>query len=164
MRKKRLIALILAIVMIIALPIGVYFYPSLFNNDNGDGGNGNGGGSGGGNKPAPITQLTSQVVAYVVNQVCDANYKIIDGYAAGSSVDNAAAGKETDGGIENYSETPVIPEYLNNYFNSLGMCLTVPAVLDYVMNSADSDVYSNRFTLGQTYMCREVIGEKEYED
>ena len=63
MRKKRIVALILAIVMIIALPVGVYFYPSLFNNggnnNGGNNNNGNGGNGNGNNNQSPITQITN---------------------------------------------------------------------------------------------------------
>lgn len=157
MRKKRIIALILAIVMIIALPVGVYFYPSLFDN-NGNGGNNNGGNDNGGGKPGPLTQLTTQAVAFVVSKVCDANYKILDGYAANTEVDNTASGDNVDE-VENYATEDTIPQELQMYFSSLRMCLTVPTVLDYVMDSASSGYYLNSFTLDQTYMCRDVQGE-----
>lgn len=162
MRKRKIVALILAIVMIIALPVGVYFYPSLFNNNNNNGGNNGGGNSGnGGNNNAPTSSLTSQQVAYVVGEVCEQNYKILDGYAENSDVGNAAYNGEGSNEVENYSTEDAIPEYLMLYFNALSVCLQVPAALDYVMNSSNSQAYSNSFTLGQTYFCRDVYGERD---
>lgn len=159
MRKRKIVALILAIVMIIALPVGVYFYPSLFNNNNG--GNNGGGNGGNGENNTPSSSLTSQQVAYVVGEVCEQNYKILDGYAANSDVSNAAFDGEGSSEVQNYATADVIPEYLMLYFNALSVCLQVPAALDYVMNSASSQAYSNTFTLGQTYFCRDVYGEKD---
>ena len=59
MRKKKIISLILAIVLIISLPIGVYFYPSLFKVKDNDPAND------GGNNKKPGIQAGVSVVSVV---------------------------------------------------------------------------------------------------
>ena len=157
MKKKKIISLILAIVLIISLPIGVYFYPSLFKTK--DDGSNNGGESG--NKK-PGIQAGVSVVSHVLEAVAAKNYKIFDTYSGSSSAENYSLEGDGSDEVENYANVALSKDQLEAYFNALQQCVMVPAALDYVVNSSASDVYQNPFELGQTYYCKEVISDRTY--
>ena len=135
MRRKRLVALILAVVLILVLPVGVYFYPALFGNknNNGDGDN---------NTPQGPTNL-SAIIAATLKKITSQNYAIFDTYADNSEVDNYYYTGDDLSEIENYANVALTKGQLNNYFRSLQTCVMVPAALDFVVNNSDSEVYQN---------------------
>ncbi len=157
MRKKKIISLILAIVLIISLPVGVYFYPALFKSKDNEPGN-----NGGNNNSKPGVQAGVSVVSHVLGAVAAQNYEIFDTYSSASSAENYSAEGEGEGEVENYAYTALSKQQLQTYFNALQQCVIVPAALDYVANSADSDVYQNPFELNQTYYCKEVVSDKTH--
>jgi hypothetical protein len=154
MRRKRLVALILAVVLILVLPVGVYFYPALFGNknNNGDGDN---------NTPQGPTNL-SAIIAATLKKITSLNYSIFDTYAENSEVDNYYY---VDGGsseVENYANVALTKSQLEKYFENLANCVMVPAALDFVVNSVDSEIYQNPFEVGQTYYCKEITSNNTY--
>lgn len=157
MRKKKIISLILAIVLIISLPIGVYFYPALFKTKDNDPGN-----NGGNNNTKPGIQAGVSVVSHVLETIAAQNYKIFDTYSSASSAENYSASEVEEGEVENYAYTALSKQQLQTYFNALQQCVIVPAALDYVVNSADSDVYQNPFELDQTYYCKEITSDETH--
>ena len=115
MRKKKIISLILAIVLIISLPIGVYFYPALFKTKDSDPAN-NGGDN---NNKKPGIQAGVSVVSHVLETIASLNYQIFDTYSSASSAENYSSEGFVDSEVENYAYTALSKKQLEAYFNSL---------------------------------------------
>ena len=112
MRKKKIISLILAIVLIISLQVGVYFYPALFKTKGDDSGD-----NGGNNNKKPGIQAGVSVVSHVLETIAAQNYEIFDTYSSASSAENYSASEVEEGEVENYAYTALSKQQLQAYFH-----------------------------------------------
>ena len=139
MKKRSIISFILVLVLVITIPCSVFIYRALTKEEGDPTNPGTG----------PSASAVSQVI-HAVEEVADRNYEIIKDYSKNDSTD-----------ADNYAAVLEV-EKLNDYFNSFGQAMVVPAAFDYVFKSAGSGVYQNSFKLGQTYFSRETNGKNEY--
>lgn len=140
MKKRSIISFILVLVLVITIPCSVFIYKAITKDDDTDPNTPGGGSS---------AQAVSQVI-HAVEEVADRNYEIIKDYSKNDSTD-----------ADNYAAVLEV-EKLNDYFNSFGQTILVPAAFDYVFKAAETGVYQNSFKLGQTYFSRETNGKNEY--
>ena len=140
MKKRSIISFILVLVLVITIPCSVFIYRALTKEDDTDPNT-----PGGGSSASAVSQ-----VIHAVEEVADRNYEIIRDYSKNDSSD-----------ADNYAAVLDVDK-LNDYFNSFGQTIVVPAAFDYVFKSAGSGVYQNSFKLGQTYFSRETNGKNEY--
>lgn len=156
-KKRTLIALILTLVIVLTIPVGIYFYPMIFdkkpnNDDNG------------GKKPV-VFETDVEYISYAVGKVCDEGYEILDTYAANADVAKVSD-NSGDGEIilcaSQVADESLSLDNLKNYFSALSTSLQIPVLLDYVLNSSNSQYYANSFEVGQTYFAREAVSNDNY--
>ena len=136
---KKFFTVLLVVVLIAAVPLGIHFIPQLFKKDKGSN--------------VPGTEVGKAV--YAIQKTCERNYEIVDDYEK-SSVSSVSTSK-------NFTSTDELTtEMLTKYFNAFGMSMQVPTVLEYVVNSSSSNVYSNTFELGQNYYASDVLDNGTY--
>ncbi len=137
MKKRSIISFILVLVLVITIPCSVFIYKAITKDDDTDP-----------NTPGGSSASAVSQVIHAVEEVTDRNYEIIRDYSKNNSTD-----------ADNYATTLNV-EQLQDYFNSFGQAMVVPAAFDYVFKAAGSGVYQNSFKLGQTYFSRETNGEE----
>ncbi len=136
---KKFFTVLLVVVLIAAVPLGIHFIPQLFKKDR--------------ESNVPGTEVGKAI--YAIQKTCERNYEIVDDYES-SSVSNVSTSKKFA------STDDVTEEMLTKYFNAFGISMQIPTVLEYVVNSSSSNVYSNTFELGQNYYASDVLGNGTY--
>ena len=143
-RAKVAISVVLILILLAGIGFGIWYFLIRKDNNNSDGGG--------------VQGTDTELACYAINKVNKKASSIYDAYAkasaGGDSVSLLGGGNVNAG---SGSSDVLSMTDLNNYFNGLRICNVVPVAMDFVINSSNSDVYTNRFELNKTYMAREVI-------
>lgn len=141
-RAKVAISVVLILILLAGIGFGIWYFLIKKDNNNSDGGG--------------VQGTDTELACYAINKVNKKTSSIYDAYAkasaGGDSVSLLGGGNVNAG---SGSSDVLSMTDLNNYFNGLMICNVVPVAMDFVINSSNSDVYTNRFEVNKTYMARE---------
>ncbi len=142
-RRKSHAKVIVSIVLVLILLAGVGFsiWYFLIRKDNKGGG---------------VQGTETELACYAINKVNKKASSIYDAYAKASAGNDSVSllgGGNVNAGSGS-SDVLSLTDLIK-YFEGLRMCNTVPVAMDFVINSSNSDVYTNRFEIDKTYMARE---------
>lgn len=131
--KKKVLSIVLAFVMVIALPLTAYLSLPLFRKDNDGGENNNGNNNPSSGSLKPDVKLASRAIT----EICSINHNIFNDYSLSSESE-----------ISTYSSSSLSENKINMYFSSLAECFMLPSAMEYIIKNSTEE---KPFELNQTY-------------
>ena len=102
-KKRKIIAIIAAVAVIVVIPLGIYLGMMLFKKDDNNGG---------GNTTPGMSDM--EYVAHVIDKACEKHINVLDTYALNSS---ASTTSYSGGGVSNVSNNTITQLDLETYFD-----------------------------------------------
>ncbi|MBE5758286.1 MAG: hypothetical protein E7345_05150 [Clostridiales bacterium] len=141
-KGKRIVGVLLALILLAGIGFGAWYF---FIRKKDDGG---------------VKGTEVELASYAIKKVSERGSEIYKDYAKSSAEEssiqsNDGQQKLQSATISSSSDILTINE-LNLYFSVMQTCNIVPSAIDFVVNSKNSDVYTNKFELGKTYMAMEL--------
>ena len=113
-------------------------------------------------KDPSVTGTEVELAVYAISKASERNDKIMNNYAKSSVGSTSASSVLSKNQMITGAGDILSVNEIYTYFSALAQCNIVPAVIDYVVNSAGSVAYSNTFELNKTYFARNTEGGNSY--